>query len=92
MNKVAESAAHTALSRIQSTTGLAEVGDGAEFAVDGAAGVPAGIEFVAGLLSGFFVLEARVDVAYEICCGTSSAWGKPMPETKTGQGRKREGI
>lgn len=67
MNKVAEAAADAALARVEAAAGLAEVGDGAELAVDGAAGVPAGVELVAGLLRGFLVFEARVDVADEVC-------------------------
>lgn len=67
VNKVAEAAADAALARVEAAAGLAEVGDGAELAVDGAAGVPAGVELVAGLLRGFLVFEARVDVAYEVC-------------------------
>lgn len=67
VNKVAEAAADAALARVEAAAGLAEVGDGAELAVDGAAGVPAGVELVAGLLRGFLVFEARVDVADEVC-------------------------
>ena len=67
MDKVAEAAADTALAAVETTAGLAEIGDGREFAVDGAAGVPARVERVAGFLRVFFVLEAHVDVADEVC-------------------------
>jgi len=67
MDKVAEAAADTALATVETTAGLAEIGDGREFAVDGAAGVPARVERVAGFLRVFFVLEAHVDVADEVC-------------------------
>ena len=67
MNEVAEPAAHTTLSGIESAARLAEVRDGREFAVDGAAAVPARVQGVAGFLGVFFVFEADVDVADEIC-------------------------
>lgn len=67
MNEVAEAAADTAFAAVETTAGLAEIGDGREFAVDGAAGVPARVERVAGFLRVFFVLEAHVDVADEVC-------------------------
>jgi hypothetical protein len=66
MYEVAEAAANTALSAIKTTAGFTEIGDGREFAVDGAAGVPAAVERVAGFLGIFFVLEAHVDVANQI--------------------------
>ena len=66
MYEVAETAANAALARVQATAGLAEVGDGGEFAVDGAAGVPARVERVACLLGVLLVLEAHVDVADEV--------------------------
>ena len=69
MDEVAEAPAHAALSRVEAAAGFAEVGDGAQLAVDGTAGVPAGVELVAGFLGGFFVFEAGVDVAYEVCRG-----------------------
>lgn len=69
MDEVAEAAAHATLAAVQPTTGLAEVRDGAELAVDGAAGVPAGVEGVAGGLGRVLVLEARVDVADEVVVG-----------------------
>lgn len=50
VDEVAETAAHAALAAVEPAAGLAEVGDGAELAVDGAGGVPAAIEVVAGLL------------------------------------------
>lgn len=67
MNEVAEAAAHTALAAIQATASLAEIRHGREFAVYGAAGVPATIECIAGFLRVLFVLEAHVHVADEIC-------------------------
>jgi hypothetical protein len=66
VDEVAEAAADAALAAIKATAGFAEVGDGGEFAVDGAAGVPARVQRVAGFLRVFFVLEAHVDVADEI--------------------------
>lgn len=67
MDKVAEAATDTALAAVEATAGLAEIGDGREFAVDGAASVPARVERVACFLRVFFVLEAHVDVADEVC-------------------------
>lgn len=66
MNEIAEPASDTAFPTIQSAAGLAEIGDRAELAVDGARGVPAGVERVAGFLRRVFVLEAGVDVANEM--------------------------
>jgi hypothetical protein len=66
MYEVAEAAAHTALAAVETTAGFAEIGDGREFAVDGAAGVPAAVERVARFLGVFLVLEAHVDVADKI--------------------------
>jgi hypothetical protein len=67
MDKVAEAAAHAALARVEATTRLAEVGHWRQFAVDGAAGVPARVERVARFLRILLVLEAHVDVADEVC-------------------------
>lgn len=67
MNEVAESSSDTPFSRVQSTTGFAEIGDGREFAVDGTGGVPAGVEVVAGGLRVFFVLESGVNVSDQVC-------------------------
>ncbi|KFY14026.1 hypothetical protein V492_02906 [Pseudogymnoascus sp. VKM F-4246] len=72
MDEIAEAGAHAPLAGIEATARLAEVGHGAQLAVDGARSVPARVEGVAGLLRGVFVLESRVDVADEICAG--SAW------------------
>lgn len=69
MYEVAETPSYASLAAVEATARLAEVGDGRELAVDGARGVPAGVERVAGGLRGVFVLEARVDVADEICVG-----------------------
>lgn len=69
MDEIAEAAADAALAAVQPAAGLSKVGDGAEFAVDGAAGVPAGVELVAGLLGRVLVLEAGVDVADEVVVG-----------------------
>ena len=63
MYEIAEAAADAALAAVEPAAGLAEVGDGRELAVDGAGGVPAAVEGVAGLLGGILVLEAGVDVA-----------------------------
>ncbi|KAH8160799.1 hypothetical protein CIB48_g7446, partial [Xylaria polymorpha] len=69
MYEVAEAAADTALARVKATAGLAEVGDGAQLAVDGPAGVPAAVELVAGLLGRVLVLEPRVHVADQVVVG-----------------------
>lgn len=66
MNEIAEASPDTAFAAVQTTAGFSEIGDGGELAVDGARGVPAAVEGVAGLLGRVFVLEARVDVADEI--------------------------
>lgn len=66
MDEIAEPASNTSLSAIEPTTGLAEIGDGRELAVDGARGVPAGVEGVAGFLGRVLVFEACVDVADEM--------------------------
>jgi hypothetical protein len=67
MDEIAKTATDATLTAIEPTTGFAEIGDGREFAVDGATGVPAAIEGIAGFLAIFFVLEAHVDIADEIC-------------------------
>lgn len=66
MDEVAEAATDAALAAVEAAAGLAEVGDGAQLAVDGAGGVPAAVEVVAGLLGRLLVLEAGVDVADEV--------------------------
>lgn len=66
MDEIAETTTNAAFARIQATAGLAEIGNGAEFAVDGSGSVPPAIELVAGFLGRLFVLEAGVDVADEI--------------------------
>lgn len=66
MDKIAEATAHAAFAAVKSAAGFAEVGDGRKFAVDGAGGVPAAIQCVAGGLGRVFVFEACVDVADEI--------------------------
>lgn len=66
MYEVAESTAHTALAAIEAAACFAEIGDGRQFAVDGATGVPARVESVASFLRVFFVLETDIDVADEI--------------------------
>lgn len=63
MDKIAEPAANAAFAAIEPAASFAKIGDGGEFAVDGAGGVPARVEGVAGLLGGIFVFEAGVDVA-----------------------------
>lgn len=67
MNEIAEPAPDAPFAAVEPAARFSEVGDGRELAVDGAGGVPAGVEGVAGLLGGVFVFEARVDVADEIC-------------------------
>ena len=67
MDEVAEAAADAALAAVEPAAGFAEVGHGRELAVDGAGGVPAAVEGVAGFLGRVFVFEARVDVADEVC-------------------------
>jgi hypothetical protein len=71
MDEVAEAAAHAALAAVEAAAGFSEIGHGGQLAVDGAAGVPARVEGVAGFLRVFFVLEAHVDVADEICFAVS---------------------
>jgi hypothetical protein len=63
MDEIAEAASHTAFSAVQSAASFAEIGDGRELAVDGASGVPARVQRVAGLLRRVFVLEAGIDIA-----------------------------
>jgi len=67
MNKIAETTSHTALPTIQPATSFAEIGDGRKLAVDGARGVPAGVQRIASFLRAVFVFETCVDVANEIC-------------------------
>lgn len=69
MDEVAEAAADAALAAVEAAAGLAEVGDGAQLAVDGPSGVPARVELVAGALGRVLVLEARVDVAHQVVVG-----------------------
>jgi len=69
MYEVAEPAPHAPFAGIEAAARLAEVGDGAELAVDGPARVPPGVERLAGLLGRVLVLEARVDVADEVVVG-----------------------
>lgn len=66
MNKVTEAATDTTFAAVETATGLAEVGDGTELAVNGPGGVPAAVELVAGTLGRVLVLEARVDVADQV--------------------------
>lgn len=67
VDEVAEAAAHAALARVEAAARLAEIRHGRQLAVDGARGVPARVERVARLLRRVLVLEARVDVADEVC-------------------------
>jgi len=85
MYEVAEAAADAALARVEATAGFAEVGYGGEFAVDGAAGVPARVEGIAGFLRVFFVFEAYVDVADEICFFVSGWLNNRSGEGRTGR-------
>lgn len=50
VNKVTKAAAHATLATVETAARLAEVGNGAEFAVDGPGGVPAAIQVIAGFL------------------------------------------
>lgn len=63
MDEIAEAAAHAPLAAVEPAAGFAEVGHGRQFAVDGAGGVPATVESVAGGLRRVFVFEACVNVA-----------------------------
>ena len=63
MYEITKAAAYTALAGIEPTAGLPEIRHGREFAVDGAGGVPARVEGVAGALRAVFVFEAGVDVS-----------------------------
>lgn len=67
MYEIAEPAPHAPLAAVEPAARFAEIGDGGKFAVDGAGGIPATVEGVAGFLRRVFVFEARVDVADEIC-------------------------
>ena len=66
MYEIAEPAPYAPFPAVEPATGFPEVGHGAEFAVDGAGGVPARVEGVAGFLGGVFVFEACVDIADEV--------------------------
>lgn len=72
MDEIAEAAPHAPFPAVEPAAGLAEIGHGGELAVDGAGGVPARVERVAGLLRRVLVFEARVDVADEICSYTQT--------------------
>lgn len=63
MYEIAEAAPHAPFAAVEPAARFAEVGDGGELAVDGARGVPARVEGVAGFLGGVFVFEACIDVA-----------------------------
>lgn len=54
------------VSAVQSTTRLSEIRHGAQFAVDGPAGIPSTVQDVAGLLGAVFVFEARVHVSDQV--------------------------
>jgi len=66
MYKIAEASTDAAFATIEPTARFSEIGNGGKFAVDGATGVPARVERVAGFLCIIFVLEARIDVADEM--------------------------
>lgn len=66
MYEIAEAAANTAFAAVEPTARFPEIGHGRQLAVDGAGGVPAAVERVAGRLRRVFVFEARVHVADEI--------------------------
>jgi hypothetical protein len=92
MDEVAEAAADAALARVEAAARLAEVGDGRQLAVDGAARVPAAVERVTGLLAVLLVLEAHVDVADEICKdGGLARMHAPSRCAKQAQERKGRG-
>ena len=86
MNEIAEPAPHASFPAIQPTARLPEVRHGAELAVDGARGVPARVERVAGFLRRVFVFEARVDVADEIWLSVSFCKCAAVLEKKRGGG------
>ncbi len=94
MDEIAEAAPHAPFPAVEPAAGLAEIGHGGELAVDGAGGVPARVERVAGLLRGILVFEARVDVADEICsshthrddishCNSTQTFKTPNPNPST---------
>jgi hypothetical protein len=66
VDEVAEATTNATLARVKTAAGLAEVGDGAQLAVNGASGVPAVVELIAGGLGGLFVLKAGIDVANQM--------------------------
>ena len=66
MNEVAEPTAHTSFAAVEPAARLAEVGDGAELAVDRARAIPATIQRIARLLRRVLVLEARIHVADQV--------------------------
>jgi len=66
MYEIAKASSHTAFTGVQSAACFAKVGDGGQLAVDGARGVPARVECVAGFLRRVFVFEARINVADQI--------------------------
>lgn len=66
VDEVAKPSSDASLAGVESTASLSKVGDGAEFAVDGARGVPPAVEGVAGGLGAVLVLEAGVDVADQV--------------------------
>lgn len=67
VDEVAEAATDASFARVEAAARLAEVGHGGQLAVDGAPGVPAGVERVACLLRILLILEAHVHVADEVC-------------------------
>lgn len=67
VDEVAESTAHASLATIEPAARLAEVRHGTELAVDRPRRVPPRVELVARPLRRVLVLEARVDVSYQVC-------------------------
>ncbi len=63
VDEVAEPSSDTALSRIQSTTGLSEIRHGRKFAVDGPGGIPPAVKRVTRRLRRILVFESRINVA-----------------------------
>ena len=67
MDKIAEPTSHATFPAIESTARLSEIRHGRKLAIDGAGGVPAGVEGVTGGLRRVLIFEARVDIADEVC-------------------------
>lgn len=66
MYEVTKPTPNTTVSAIQPAAGFSKVRNWRQFGVYGPRGVPPAVERIASSLRGVFVLESRVDVAYEI--------------------------